>query len=185
MKYKQQIMSPQDIVILLKIIAINNEKWKQLDLAHTLGISQSEVSKSIVRSKYAGLIDPSGKKVFKLALLDFLKSGITYVFPQKPGSLVKGIPTAHSALPLNSQIVSNEHYVWPSARGTLRGQAIEPLYPSVIKAVESDAILYELLALVDTLRVGRAREKAMAIKALERLFFDAKSTNDGTKLLVL
>jgi hypothetical protein len=104
-----------------------------------------------------------------MALLDFLKCGITYVFPQRPGALVKGVPTAHSAPPLNAQIVSNEHYVWPSARGTIRGQAIEPLYPSVVKAVENDAILYKLLSLVDALRVGRAREKAIAIKELEKI----------------
>ncbi len=113
-----------------------------------------------------------------MALLDFLKCGIAYVFPQRPGPLVKGVPTAHSAPPLNEQIVSNEHYVWPSARGTVRGQAIEPLYPSVVKAIENDKRLYELLALVDALRVGRAREKALAIEALEKRIINNTSSNN-------
>ncbi|MAO52766.1 MAG: hypothetical protein CML16_18095 [Pusillimonas sp.] len=171
MKYNHQIMSPQDVVILLKIIAINNDEWQQVQLADELGISQSEISKSIVRSKYAGLIDVTGKKVFRAALLDFLKNGIAYVFPQRPGQMVKGVPTAHSAAPLNDGIVSNEHYVWPSARGKVRGQAIAPLYPSVVKAVENDSVLYELLALVDALRVGKAREKNLAIQELQKRFF--------------
>ena len=61
-------MSPQDIVILLKIFAIDNEEWQQLVLADALGVSQSEISKSVVCSKYAGLIDASGKKVFRMGL---------------------------------------------------------------------------------------------------------------------
>lgn len=185
MKYKHQIMSPQDVVILLKIIALNDDHWQQVSLADALGISQSEVSKSIVRSKYAGLIDDSGKQVFRMAFFEFLKSGIAYVFPQRPGAVVRGLPTAHSATPLSEFIVSNENYVWPSARGKVRGQAIEPLFPSVVKAVENDSILYELLALVDALRVGRTREKALAIEELEIRFFADEHTDDINKPILL
>ena len=171
MKHRHQIMSPQDVVILLKIIALDNDNWQQQALADSLGISQSEVSKSIVRSKYARLIDPTGKKVYRLALLDFITTGLAYVFPQWPGSLVKGIPTSHSAPPLNKLIVSNDHYVWPSAKGTVRGSAIQPLIHSIAIATENDNVLYELLALVDAIRVGRAREKEIARKELEKRFF--------------
>ena len=167
MKSKQQIMSPLDIVILLKIATYGNASWFQNQLAHALHISQSEISKSLARSKYAGLLDSKGKKVMKLALVEFLQHGIRYVFPQKPGAVVRGIPTAHSAVPLNNIILSEEHYVWPSGKGNLRGQAITPLYPSVIEAVQKDARLHELLALVDAIRVGRAREKEIAFKELE------------------
>jgi DNA-binding transcriptional MocR family regulator len=163
MQNKQQIMSPHDIVILLKIASHGDEQWFQKPLAEDLGISQSEISKSLNRSKYAGLIDPKGKKVMKHALLEFLQFGLRYVFPQKPGAVVRGIPTSHSAAPLKNQIQSAEHYVWPYAKGTVRGQSIIPLYPSVPEAALKDAKLYELLALVDALRVGRAREKELAI----------------------
>lgn len=44
--------------------------------------------------------------------------------------------------------------VWPYAEGNIRGQEIEPLYPSVPKAVKKDPALHELLALVDGIRVG-------------------------------
>jgi hypothetical protein len=163
MQNKQQIMSPHDIVILLKIASYGDEQWFQKPLAEDLVISQSEVSKSLNRSRYAGLIDPKGKKVMKLALLEFLQFGLRYVFPQKPGAVVRGIPTSHSATPLKNKIESTEHYVWPYAKGTVRGHSIIPLYPSVPEAALKDAKLYELLALVDALRVGRAREKELAI----------------------
>ncbi|MFH4969334.1 hypothetical protein V8G61_14105 [Gaetbulibacter sp. M240] len=165
-------MSPQDIVVLLKIITYANQPWYQDQLAQALQISQSEISKSLARSKFAGLIDNSGKKVFKMALFEFLQYGIRYVFPEQPGALVRGVPTAHSALPLSQRIVSEEHYVWPYGKGKIRGQAITPLYPSVVDAVQNDEKLHELLALVDALRVGKAREKEIAVQALKDRILD-------------
>lgn len=174
MGIKQQIMSPQDIVILLKIVALGNTMWLQDSLAESLGISQSEVSKSLMRSKYAGLLDSEGKQVLKIALMEFLQYAIKYVFPQKPGPVSRGIPTSHSASPLKEMIMSEEAYVWPYARGTVRGQSIIPLYRSVPEAVIKDPILHEFLALVDALRVGRAREKQLAIQELEKRIVHGK-----------
>lgn len=170
MQQKQQIMSPHDIVILLKIVAYGKEQWFQQPLAEALGISQSEVSKSLNRSKYAGFLDPKGKTVMRMALLEFLQHGLRYVFPQKPGAVVRGVPTSHSAPPLKELIQSSEDYVWPSGKGKVRGHSIMPLYPSVPEAALKDAQLYELLALVDALRVGRAREKDLAIIELKKRF---------------
>jgi len=170
MRNVNHALKPQDIVILLKIIAYGktgNNNWQQVPMAESLNISQAEVSQSLVRSKYAGLLDGSGKKVMRLALMDILQYAIAYMFPQKPGAIVRGIPTAHSALPLKSDIQSEEQYVWPSAHGNTKGQSIIPLYPSVVDAVMKDQDLYQLLALVDALRVGRTREKNIAITELK------------------
>jgi hypothetical protein len=92
----------------------------------------------------------------------------------QPGTIVKGIPTAHSAAPLREVIQSTEPYVWPSGKGTLRGQSIAPLYPSVVDAVQNDPKLHELLALVDALRVGKAREKELAITELKKRILDGE-----------
>ncbi len=160
-------MKPQDILLLLKLISINNRSWKQKEVALALGMSQSEVSESVARSKYSGLLDPTGKKVITLALFDVLQFGIKYVFPQKPGPVVRGIPTSHSASPLKEQIQSSEEYVWPYVKGVIRGHSIIPLYSSVPEAALRDNHLYELLALVDAIRVGRARERNIAIEVLK------------------
>lgn len=161
-------MSPLDVVVLLKIISMGNQPWTQMTLADSLFMSQSEISKSFARSKYAGLLDSSGKNVRRLALMEFLQFGITYVYPQQPGAMVRGVPTAHSVAPLNEIIQSTEPYVWPSGKGSLRGQSIIPLYPTVVDAVKIDSKLHELLALVDALRVGKAREKELAIAELKK-----------------
>lgn len=165
---KHSGMRPHDIVILLKIAAKGNQNWLMKNLAIELGISAGEVSESINRSVQAGLLAKDKKTVMKAALLEFLRYGLPYVFPQQPGALVRGIPTAHSAPPLDKLIQSNELYVWPSAKGNARGQAIEPLYSTVVIAIEKDNKLYELLALVDALRVGRVREKQLAMEELKK-----------------
>lgn len=168
MKALNYQMKPQDIVILLKIVTTGNDNWQQKPLAEALGMSQSEISQSVARSQFAGLLFGNGKQVMKSALLEFLQFGLAYVFPQKPGAVVRGIATAHAASPLKESIDSTESYVWPYAKGTQRGQAIVPLYPSVPEAALKDPKLYELLALTDALRVGKVREKALAMEELKK-----------------
>lgn len=169
MKTQSPQLKPQDVVVLFKIISLDNVQWKQKDLANQLGLSQSEVSEAVTRCKYAQLLDPKGKIVMKSSLLELAQYGLRYVFPQKPGAVVRGVPTAHSAAPLKEHIESTENYVWPYGKGTVRGHSIVPLYPSVPEAALQDVKLHELLALVDALRVGRSRERAMALVALKKL----------------
>ena len=155
-------MRPLDIVVLLKIIALGQTEWLKKDLAEWLQISASEVSESLNRSEIAGLVDGTHRSVMRRSLLEFLQFGLRYVFPQQPGALVVGMPTAHSAPVLAGSFVATEAYVWPDAFGSVRGQAIEPLYGTVPQACRHDKSLYDLLALTDALRVGRAREIARA-----------------------
>jgi hypothetical protein len=164
-------MRPQDVPILLKIISFerSNIIWKMKDLARELGISPSEISESLNRSYHAQLIDYYKRNVFRLALHEFVIHAIGYVFPQSPGPITRGIRTAHSAPPINKVIRSDQHYVWPDAEGDTRGQAIEPLYPTLVRASKQDEFLYTALALIDALRVGRAREKEIAKIELEKM----------------
>ena len=110
----------------------------------------------------------------KQAFMGFLEHGLKYVFPQRPGAIVRGVVTAHSAPPLKEIIISDETYVWPYAKGTARGQSIHPLYSSAPSAAIRDPELHSLLALVDALRVGRARERALALAELKKRFQDGK-----------
>ncbi len=165
---KHSGMRPHDIVILLKIAAKGKQPWLMKDLSYELSISASEVSESINRSVIAGLISFNKKDLLKLNLLDFLNHGLRYVYPEQPGALVRGIATAHAAPPLNKIIVSQEPYVWPYGNGNVRGQAITPLHPKVPEAALKDENFYILMALADALRVGRAREKELAVIELKK-----------------
>ncbi|WP_421894086.1 hypothetical protein [Marinoscillum sp.] len=165
---KHSGMRPQDIVILLKIAIKGEQSWTMKDLSQELEISASEVSESLNRSSIAGLLYQNKKQVMRQALMDFLQYGLRYVYPQQPGALVRGVPTAHAAPPLSEEIVSDAPYVWPHHEGNVRGQAIEPLYPSVPAACLKDPAFYEVMALCDALRVGRARERNIAVEELKK-----------------
>ncbi|MDO9340381.1 MAG: hypothetical protein Q7T72_07635 [Bacteroidales bacterium] len=172
---KHNGMRPQDIVVLLKIIALKHDNWKNSDLAYSLQISPSEISEVLNRCKIAGLIDSKKRKVHINSFKEFLIYGLKYVFPAEPGSVLRGIPTAHSAFPISEYISSgSDIYVWPYAKGNQRGQAIEPLYKTLPATVQEDKLFYELLVIIDTIRVGRAREIQIAIEELEKRLQYAK-----------
>jgi hypothetical protein len=162
-------LRPQDLLVLLKIITLKGAHWRTTDLAASLYMSQSEVSAALFRTWFAGLLNDSKRVVHKESLLEFLVHGIKYVFPQKPGAVVRGIPTAHSAPPLSELIQPTKHiYVWRDEEGTTRGEEIEPLYPTVPKAAKIDPSFYELVALVDAIRVGKSREHKLAVDELRK-----------------
>ena len=141
------------------------------DIAQSLGISPAEISDAMERCRIAQLVDTDKVRVNTLALKDFLVYGIRYVFPAVTGRVMRGVPTAVSASPIKDQIAQGKDvFVWPYKKGTVRGQAIAPLYATVPEAVANDEELYKLLVIVDTLRMGRAREREIAISELDKSF---------------
>ena len=164
------IMRPQDIVVLLKILCYNSSNWYNKDIAKDLYLSTAEVSNSLQRSALSGLIDTDKKRVRVQSLLEFLIYGIQYVFTQRPTNISRGIPTAHSHPFMKLQFSSEQTYVWPDAESDEKGFSVQPLYPGVVSAVKKDEKLYLMLALVDVLRMGKTREKEVAISKLKELF---------------
>lgn len=164
-------IKPQDILIVLKIVALNGKSWKQGDLADQLGLSRAEVSNSLARSVEVGLLDDH-KLPQHQAILEFLLFGLKYVFPAKRGAIGRGVLTTPCAAPLSGKLVvtSDDFCVWPSSDGTAKGQEVEPLYRSVPEAVKTDPALYELLVLVDAVRLGNAREVKLASEELRKRF---------------
>lgn len=166
---KHNGMRPQDIIILIKILSYKGEIWRNIDIANFLNMSASEVSEALNRCKIARLIDSSKRQVNINSFIEFLIYGLKYVFPAEPGSIVKGVATAHSAYPISDRISagSDENYVWPYAKGVNKGQAIDPLYKTVPAVVGKDNLFYEILVIIDTLRIGRTRERDIAIHELK------------------
>lgn len=185
-------MKPQDILLLLKLVSlqhasglapaalavreappVTDDAWSVRALGDATGISKSEVSAALRRCQYAGLVAPDREtgrpKANTQALYALLAHGIRYVFPVKPGPVVRGVPTAHSAPVLLGRLLSggNQVFVWADAEGEAVGERIEPLFRSVPDAARGDRRLYDMLALVDSIRLGRAREVELARKLLK------------------
>ncbi len=168
-------LKPQDIFVALKLIALGDEPWSYVRLAHDLHMSASEANAAVKRGLHAGILLPplGGSKSpspNRSALEEFLVHGVKYAFPPDRGELTRGVPTCHAAPPLNSLFVqtSEPPPVWPCAKGKVRGTSFSPLYPSIPEAALADRKLYELLVLVDAIRAGRARERNLAINELVR-----------------
>ena len=160
---------PQDILVLLKLLLEKGKGETLASRSKSLGLSLAEISKSIQRSRYSGLISYE-EKVATHTFLDFLKYGLSYTFPVKPGAPTRGIPTAISHPWLQSHFPGNELFVWPHAMGTVRGLAIAPLYESLPEVVTLDEPFYYATALVEVFRTGKTREKQYAEQELKSLF---------------
>lgn len=165
-------LKPQDALVLLKMAAHPGRRFAQAELARELGMSLSEVNQSLARSAAARLVLKGDRRDWQPilpALEEFLVHGLRYAFPATPGEIMRGMPTAWAAPPLAVEFVSRPEDlppVWPDPDGSVRGQAVDPLYRSAAKAARQDPILYELLALVDAIRIGRARERQSAVRHL-------------------
>lgn len=163
------VLRPQDVVLLLKKITSSGLMMNGKQLAESLGISTAEVSHSLERCRTARLIDDSKTKVNVLALRDFISVGVKYCFPAQPGADVRGIPTASSSSPIKDVLSSNgREYVWKDPDGTVIGQTIVPLYRNAVFAAKNDPEMHVLLAIVDSFRIGRAREIHAAYAEFEK-----------------
>ena len=146
-------------------------------LAEELGVVASQVHASLKRLSIAGLVRPGTRNTNRLALREFIEHGVRYAFPVQVGKQARGVPTAHSAPLLASQIDGVDSFVWPAPEGVARinGLSVAPLYANAPMLHESSPETYEAVALVDVFRVGRARERGIASLALEGLLYAAPS----------
>jgi len=166
------ILKPQDILFLLKLVAMGKKPWSFNKIAIELGMSPSEVHAAAGRAISARLAVREGDGIYPniTNLEDFLLHGIQYVFVPDRGELNRGVPTAYAAEPMNTYFVEDGDPppVWPDSEGEVRGESFSPLYKSAPKAARNDSRLYQLLALVDAIRGGRAREREIAKKELRK-----------------
>jgi len=163
------MLHPLDIVVGLKAhLWAEADPWSFQRLAARLAVSPSQAHTSLRRLAAADLYRPSDRSLRSLAFVSFAAYGIPHTFPAALGQVARGMPTAHAARPLCDHLLFAEPYVWPAGAG-VEGRAVEPLHPCVPAASIEDADLYAALALLDALRVGRARDRRLAMDELERL----------------
>jgi hypothetical protein len=123
------------------------------------------------------LINPKSRRPLRKPLEEYLLHGVRYAFPAKRRAIARGIPTSYAAPPLTEYFRTQDDLppVWPNPRGSSKGYALEPLFKPIAKAISQDSKLYELLALIDAIRDGRARERNLAEDKLRALLANAYS----------
>jgi hypothetical protein len=79
------------------------------------------------------------------------------------------VPTAFGTAPLDARITAapGEAPVWAHAQGSAKGPSLSPIYRTAADAALADPALHRMLALLDALRSGRARERTLAASLLK------------------
>lgn len=163
------MLKPQDVFVAVYLAGRRPAERSYARVAAATGMSGSETHAAVKRAAACGLVDAATREVRKAALREFLVHGLRYVFPAERLGVTRGVPTSYAAPPLSAEMsVGDLPPVWPHAHGTVRGEGVVPLYRSVADAATRDPRLYEWLALLDALRGGRARERQLAIREVEK-----------------
>lgn len=156
-----------DILVLLELLA-NTPGGKRTvrSIAGPLELSPSVVQKSLSHLEAARLIDDERRPLLG-NVEEFLLHGVRYVLPNELGGPTRGMATAWAAPTLKLGLAKQGDIpVWPHPQGKQRGLAIQPISARAPNAAMKDVRLYELLALVDCLRIGDARVRQGAGKEL-------------------
>ena len=165
---KSGALKPHDIAVALRLAEMPEASYAAL--AADLSMSPSTAHQSVERLQAAGLLRPDSRHANRHSLIEFLEHGVRYSFPVRLERHARGVPTAYSGPPLANEILSDEAIVWPDANGNAFGQSMAPLYPNATKLPDTCPSVYELLTLVDAIRMGRSRERSMAVEKMkERL----------------
>lgn len=169
------MLLPRDVFVALKLHLLDDPGRSFEQLEADIGLSASTLHRSVKRLTSARLVT-SERNVRRADLLDFIVYGVRYAYYARLGEPTRGLPTAHAAPPLKGALSPGEETpVWPDPQGQTRGHAVEPLDELAPEAARRDPEFYELLALVDAIRIGRARERNLAIQELKQRLVPVKA----------
>jgi hypothetical protein len=170
---KQPTLRPSDVVVACQLAITPEAKF--VDLADATGISAGECHNAVRRLRLARILLAEERRAAPEVLRLFLVEGAPFAFPPVLGSQTIGTATALSAPVFLDKVDSPEGFVWPDAAGTARGQSLIPLFPGAPSLPARNQPLYELLAIIDALRIGTTRVRAIASELLTDRLMGSKA----------
>jgi hypothetical protein len=183
---KAESLKAQDILTACKLYAYEAAglEMTYAGLGRDVGLATSEAHASVERCRRASLLTASNI-VCRRNLRELLVVAVPYVYYPTRGGLEHGMLTSVHAPPLASKIAQRVPsvipVVWPG-RGRDRGESLTPIYSTVPQACATDVVLYEIMALVEVLRVGSALEKAAAAKVVDELMAGRRGCRSADKV---
>lgn len=159
------MLQPSDIASLLYLRLHPADPYSAM--AERLGISKSTAHESVrrlVRNRLAHESREAMAVVAEGPAMDFLAFGVPYTFAPDTVPDARGVATGLRVLAAReaSGMSAALALVWPSKLGDARGIGVPPLVPAAPDLPHRDPPLYRMLALVDALRLGDARERGVA-----------------------
>lgn len=162
-------LAPFDVVVALRLSAAAGT---YAELAEELAVAPSQVHAAVRRLGLAGLLRPNRRATNARALLEFVGAGIRYAFPAHKGPIATGVATAYSAPTLAADVDAIDAVVWPAPLhpAAVQGFSVPALYPAAPELLLRSPRTYDLLTIVDALRLADPRAAAIArIRLEERL----------------
>ena len=119
-------LKPQDVVVLCKLLIEHEKELPYAKMAEELGMSASETHAAIGRLREGRLVAAEGRDVQRQAIRDFLKYGISHIFPARELEPSRGIPTAWAAPVFDGAFTTGNEPppVWAHPEGTVRGPSV-------------------------------------------------------------
>ena len=173
------MLKSQDLVVLTRLLLAENrrEPTTYPALNQWTGLSASECHAAVKRLQKAGLIAPAlgdgvtfDWQVVRPCAEEFVTHALRYLWPVELAAEQRGTPTGTAVETLNEgdgSVHEADRWVWPSARGTVRGLAVKPLYPTVPDKAEADAQFHQSLAALDLARSPQARLRRLGQQWLQ------------------
>ena len=162
------MLKSQDLLIALHI-ALAGEQIRYKEIAHSLHISPSTAHRAVGRAKRAKLLNDAGQPL-RQNIAEFTIHGARFSFYGQSTGLGRGILTGAAAPVLRDKLTSTKTpLVWPATFGKSRGESLEPLFPTVPEIVADLPKLHVVLAALDLLRVGSARERSVAAETIRNM----------------
>jgi hypothetical protein len=162
------VLRPVDIVVLLQLLRHPGKDWTVRSLAGELHLPSASLQRSLERLGATPAFDAPRRRVSLSGCAELFEHALRFIAPVLRGGETRGLPTAWAVPPLSQHLAPVDELppVWPHPLGEERGLEVQPLHPAVVSLARSDPAMYELLALVDALRVGDARTRELAAELL-------------------
>jgi hypothetical protein len=166
-------MQSADLLPLLALLRHDRDaSWTVRSLASELHLPPAAVQRSLARLGETPVYDPTRRRVSRSAAMDLLEHALPFLAPARLGGPTRGVRTAWGAPGLSGRLAPTDDQapVWPAPEGDARGPAVEPLHSAAVALATVDPWMYDMLAILDGIRLGDARVRGIARELLhERL----------------
>lgn len=164
-------LKSEDVLVLLKLIAVEPYHKDLSYLSLELGHDPSEIINSLSRLRSSNLIEDKTHKVRIPDFKNFIFNQVHQLFPTSPGKITQGMltgakPDFYFAVGLSYTSI----WVWPNPDYPHKGYEIQPLSEHCCFAAANDPRLRKLLAVTETLRVSGRKARDWAEAELENYF---------------
>jgi hypothetical protein len=158
-------MKPQDSLVVLKYCSIQysnhgknhatglKAKFGVRALSEVLGISASEISKSVKRLTDARLVAVRDSvSPVEQNVLEWFVHGLKYYLPLEVEGYGRGVATGWNCQLIDSEMVAPQPgWAWSTSKGDVQAELIKPFHASVPLAIRHDDWLYRCLSVIEVI----------------------------------